>query len=501
MWENGKKPVKEAVEMTKQNILLLIFTMGLGIIGDLLFFKKPFGISVPIFVLLFYVVFIWRTKDQIKFKIDIGWLLSIPVFGLSLTYVLFSNGVFRVLNVLAIPILVIAQTLILCKANNSKWFELSFFSDILEGIFVKSFMYFGVPFRYFEGLIKIKEDKNKTLFKIIAGILISIPLILVILPLLSSADIVFGHYLNSLPNIFTNFNLGDLIFQAVLFGLIFLTTFSYIWSMIKNKKSICKQNTMANKENSSVRFMDPIIVSTVLISVNVIYILFVVVQFTYLLGGVKPLDYSFAEYARRGFFELVAVSIINFSILLFNMNFTKEINGKSSMFLKIANTSLIICTLVILYSAHYRMMLYENEYGFTYLRVFTHSFMVFIFVLLAVSAAKVWNKKMVLTKYYFIISIIAYLIINYMNVDAIIASKNIERYTQHKKPLDVAYFNELSYDAVPYLEKYIDDKVYGINVRQCLERKSKLLDKSDYWQSFNVSEYKARKILLKNDIS
>lgn len=218
------------------------------------------------------------------------------------------------------------------------------------------------------------------------------------------------------------------------------------------------------------------------------------IQSTYLLGGVKPLDFSFSEYARRGFFELVAVSLINFSILLLNINFTRDTDKKQYFMVKLLNTFLILCTLIMLYSAHYRMWLYEDTYGYTYLRVFTHSFMVFIFILLAVTAFKVWNDKLLLLKYYIVIGLFCYMAINFINVDKIIASKNIDRVTSGKT-LDVVYFNNLSFNSVKYLEKYINHRNYGAQIKQVFLNKKQTLERTSGWQSFNVSEYMASKIL------
>ena len=62
---------------------------------------------------------------------------------------------------------------------------------------------------------------------------------------------------------------------------------------------------------------------------DLIYILFCVIQFSYLFGGtgnnLAP-GYTFAEYARKGFFELIVVTIINLSILVGSINFVKKEN-------------------------------------------------------------------------------------------------------------------------------------------------------------------------------
>ncbi|MDP4180098.1 MAG: DUF4173 domain-containing protein [Bacillota bacterium] len=492
-WEDS---YKEQVPIKKENIILLLCCMALGVIADILFYKKPFGISYPIFILIFYGVFIWRSRKLLKLKPDFGWLLTVPILALSSTYLIFSNDVFRGLNFFAIPILIIAQTLILSGSNSNKWFVALFISDIFYGMFLRTFKFIGKPFSIISKLLRLNSQtqRNKNFTKVLVGLAISFPLICIVAPLLASADKVFEHYLNSIPDIFKTFNFIEIIAQVIFISLIFLISFSYFWSLLNDREQ--QQNAYFRKEKAEIKFLDPVIVSTILICINIIYVLFVVIQFTYLLGGVKPLDFSFSEYARRGFFELIAVSLINFSILLININFTKQTSKLLNTLTRVLNSFLVICTLIMLYSAHYRMWLYEDAYGYTYLRVFTHSFMVFIFILLCATVIKVWYEKLVLLKYYIIIGILAYMVINFINVDTIIAAKNIERYNNHK-PLDVVYFQEISYDAVPYLEKFVNDEKYGAQVRTLFYNKYQALKKKTSWQSFNISENRAMNVLSK----
>lgn len=105
---------------------------------------------------------------------------------------------------------------------------------------------------------------------------------------------------------------------------------------------------------------------------------FIAIQFSYLFGSLTdglPRDFTFAQYARKGFFELVAVTLINLVLLTGNMYFVKASGKKLDRAVKILNTILVMSTFIMLLSAHFRMSLYEDAYGFTYLRVLTHAFM------------------------------------------------------------------------------------------------------------------------------
>ena len=99
---------------------------------------------------------------------------------------------------------------------------------------------------------------------------------------------------------------------------------------------------------------DATIVVTVLVMVNAVYILFCAIQFTYLFGGEAVIrsipDYTYAEYARRGFSELIVVTVINLSILLIGLRVTKN-DGKLDRLVLALRCLLVLCTVIMLYSA------------------------------------------------------------------------------------------------------------------------------------------------------
>lgn len=113
--------------------------------------------------------------------------------------------------------------------------------------------------------------------------------------------------------------------------------------------------------------MENITVNTVLTVLNIVYLLFSIIQFTYLfmqIGAKENLDY--AIYARRGFFQLMIVTIINFVIILLTNANKRETTKFVSIYTKIMNLFLIIFTGIMICSSFLRMYLYEQEYGYTF---------------------------------------------------------------------------------------------------------------------------------------
>lgn len=489
----------------KENVYILVGAIVLAVIFNILFYKKGFGISYPIFVLFFYGVVIFTQRDKIELKLNFGTLLTIPIILLSLTYALFSNWIFKVLNFMIIPILIIAQTLLITNNNYYKWFDARFIFDLLGGMLLRSLLYVSEAFVLLSEISKrkIRSGRASTVTKIIAGLVLSIPLLLVVISLLSSADKVFDYWMENVRYLFINVNIADFIVQMIIGVFISIIAFSYLWSLYYKKE---KDFPKAIGECIRIKkIWDPIIVLTVLVSVNLIYVVFTVIQFGYLFGSIGsllPEGVTYAEYARKGFFELVLVTLINVSILTSIINLTKTENPIISNVIKIMNSCLVACTMVMLLSAHFRMSLYEQEYGFTYLRVFTHAFMLYIFALLVVTLIKVWRENFYLLKSYIVISVIAYLALNYFNVDAFIAKNNIRRYELNSnETIDTYYLRYLSNDAVPYIVKLLEseDEQVVYNIKVGLKYRKSMLTSESYWQTFNLSDYRAKKILDKYD--
>lgn len=371
-------------------------------------------------------------------------------------------------------------------------------------MFVRTLNYVTKPFVLLSQIkkSKIKSDsKASTITKIIIGLLISFPLVMIVVALLCEADNVFEYWMDTIYRRFININIVDFIVQLIIGLFISVIVFSYLWSLRIDKD---KDFTRSIGDYFRVKKVwDPIIVLTVLTAVNLIYVVFTVIQFTYLFGSISsllPEGVTYAEYARKGFFELVTVTVINVSILTGIINLTKVESRIINVILKIMNSCLVACTMVMLLSAHFRMSLYEQEYGYTYLRVFTHAFMLFIFAILVVTLIKVWKENFRLLKSYIVISIVAYLAINYFNVDVFIAENNLKRfYKDSSKTIDTHYLARLSNDAVPYMVELLDNENEEVatDIKKALKHRKKRLAGKNDWQSFNISDYRAKLVLDK----
>ena len=481
----------------QKNRLLAALALIAGIVFDYLFYGKSIGVSYPLFAVVFYCLFWIALRRHISFQIDFGWLLLIPVFLLSATFAVYSNPVLLTLNFILIPLLLLLQTVLLVYKHewSSGRFIPHFLGCLLRqvvGNSLKVFLEIISPQKIAD---KIMSEKHKTFRNVLIGLIISAPLLSIVIALLASADTVFQNLIANLlkPLEF----IGSIPFaeRVGATAVITILLFGYLAVVLK----VRVEGTSKSIQKSS-RSWDAIIIATVLGMVNIIYILFCVIQFTYLFGGEEVIrsipEFTYAEYARRGFAELIIVTVINLGVLLIGLHFTKN-DEKLDRLVQGLRCLLVLCTVIILYSAHLRLKLYETAYGYTYARIFAHTFIGLLFILFMLTLYKLWRKELPLIKAFAIATLIAYTTLNYVNVDAIIARKNIDRYSTTGK-IDLDYLQELSYDAIPELTRLrtIDEgDMDAKTITAFLRDKQVQLHSASRWQSYNFSKAKAKQIL------
>lgn len=463
----------------------------IAILYDFLFYDKMPGVSYPIFIFFIYTVLYKVMKKSLPPIGCFESFLILPVLTLSLTYMFFSNQVLRMINSILIPALLMAQILLITEKNKYDWFRIEFLKDILRGILVWPFIY--IP-NFFYVIPKLTSEDNELtkksiVKKVMIGIIFSLPVLVIVITLLTSADLVFG---NMVKQIFSNISFVDIILHTLMITFITILTFSFFWGLTYSNR------TQVPYKNSNPK-LDVISVLTGLCLLNMVYGVFSYIQFTYLFSSIfnlLPEGFTHAEYARRGFFELVVVAIVNVAIVLGSLNLTKVAGVRSVKAFKVLNCGLVVSTLVMLVSSFFKMYLYEEAYGYTYLRVFTHEFMLMLFFILGVTLYKVWWGKLNLAKWYIMISLISYVLVNYVNVDVFIAQKNMERYYK-TGIIDVVYLSEMSYDTTSYLKELSNSPnvLLSAEVQKAIGARKKALVVEGKWQSYNLSQQRAASLL------
>ena len=478
----------------------LIFICGiiLSILQSILFWEKEPGISVMLFVISFLVGFIFLMYKHKKIENKKALILVIPITLLSATYFIYHNTLFQTINVLMIVLLTIIMCIYTTKAHVKIQGFLVKGIELLAGTFESISDVIDNLKNKFKKKKDIENEKSEKLKQGLKSFVYAIPVILVVLVLLMSADSVFA---NIFVNIFGEFKNIFMAENFVMFCLriciimIFFFTFSGFFV------NILKTDTMFNSETEekiTEVHIEKMTINMILTILNIFYFIFSIIQFTSLFSNMNTNNLDYATYARQGFFQLMMISFINIVMIIL----AKVNKGDTSDYTKAMSILTLLFTVVILLSAFFRMNLYEKAYGYTYLRLFVYYILATEFILILPIGLWILDKKIDILKWTIGIVTIMYLILNFSNIESTIAGRNVDRYfeNQEENEIDLEYlFHHTGTDAIGQIKRLLnakDETVVKKVKEYLLQEKEELQNTETNWQETNLSEIKAKEELM-----
>lgn len=292
-------------------------------------------------------------------------------------------------------------------------------------------------------LRKMKFFRNEKVRHILLGVLVAIPLLVVVLALLTSADMIFSSWTETaLDHIFFSSNpylacFLTVVIYAVSYGIMAAA------SRMMAPKQVNVPNMEVQKKTGSA-----LTAITVTVMLTLVYLLFCGIQLYFLFGAGNvslPDEFTYAEYARQGFFQLLAVTFLNILILMF----CRKAAGDSRV-LRVILTVFSACTYIMIASAAMRMLLYIDAYSLSFLRILVLWFLGLNTLLVTGIILAIYRAKFPLFRYFVAVTAICYIVLAYANVDYIIASYNTKSQDKLEK-VDIDYLTTLSSDAAPVL--------------------------------------------------
>ncbi|MBM4636320.1 DUF4173 domain-containing protein, partial [Rhodococcus hoagii] len=194
-----------------------------------------------------------------------------------------------------------------------------------------------------------------------------------------------------------------------------------------------------------------------LVLLDLLFAGFVAVQVPVLFGGDDHVQgtagLTYSHYARQGFWQLAAVTVLTLLVIAVVVRKIDRTARRDRALGRVLLGALCALSLVVVASAVHRMALYENEFGFTRLRLGVMAAELWlgaVFVLLLVAGIRMsgrWLPRAVLAS-----AAVGLLGFAVLNPDGYIAERNVHRYTETGR-IDLAYLQGLSVDAVPALDR------------------------------------------------
>lgn len=476
------------IHIKQKDVLFLLACLGLGILAEISFFHGKIGLSYPVFITGFYLVLFLRFRLSFNHR-RIGLLLMVAIWILAGGYLFYDNDFFHVLNLLIIPMLVFFHIVLITSLNRFRWSKPEFIT-VLATKFQEGIEYNAAFCKWV--LKKIFTNMNQqtanTIKRILIGLMIGIPLLLLIIGLLMSADDVFQTVVLYIPEFIFKLHFMEEMLRVVVI-ILFTFLFFGIFQVLQ-VKSRAPRNSMIERVKKDIRW-DSVTTVTILVLLNTVYVLFAAIQFAYFFGDGLQDGFTYSEYARKGFFELIFVTLINWAILISFLKLVKDERKGMKITLKVMYSLLIVVSGVMLFSAFQRLSMYEAAYGFTVDRILAHAFMILLIVIFIYTLIRVWMERLTLLHFYLIAGLIFYASLNVMNIEQIIVDNNLNRYENTGK-IDIHYLNSLSYTGLNGLIALYEMEPEYPELENMLNKRKQQMESqpNGSWQAFNFTRQK-----------
>lgn len=415
------------------------------------------GLGVAVLVAVWYAA-LFCYKGPSGFATRPSLLLFAAVAALAACFALWSNQWLRWWDLLGLLGLMTLQLFEWSGGGRRAWYLPSMLAErallLLTGL-ADRLPALGASARSF-------RQGKRTAALILCGLALTAPIAVVVVPLLLSADDYFAFVSAQVMA-----QLDRLFGQAaayLLLGLLFAPfLFSLLYALRRPKPA-----PEPTAQAQALPLVDPVVPAVVLVLMDLLYALFLAAQSTALFGGAEYLRrvsfITYAEYARSGFFQLVAVAGINLTLVLLALQLTRQA-GWAWRAVQVLCTAMVCMSGVLLLSACYRMSLYVGTYGLSFKRFLTYWGMGVLAILLTAAVWKIWRPGFRFFPVALVVLVAGWLLLNFCNVDYLVARYNVDFYLrQNSAVMNLDYLvQELSYDALRPLEGLPGDLPSGVD--------------------------------------
>ena len=413
------------------------------------------GLGATLYIVLYVIsVLVYAKLKAVKLNNE-SIILSILMILLAISFTSFYNYSLSIFMQMAINFMLIyLPVTVFSKLIKSETSALILYDYINALVFIPIHNATSFWICMFSKREKsASSKKTKYFLHIFLGLLIGTPFIMTVIFLLSSADATF-------KNIFDNlFNLDISVPKNIVTLIWSLPMATYLYALIYG--SSIEDNSKSfnidrfNKTMDNAASIPRLSLYTVNAVICCFYILFIGIQAIYfidILGGSLPADFTYSDYARRGFFELLTVALIN--IVFIVVAKILSVKNENNKYMRIHVLLNSILTLVLISVAFAKMYLYISTYGLTTLRIIPSVFMIFLCFVFAFIIMGEFKRNFPVTKLSFYAGNILFVLLCLANIDAVVAKYNLNAYINGNLPhYDIYDLKESDMAAMPVIYK------------------------------------------------
>ena len=314
----------------------------------------------------------------------------------------------------------------------------------------------------------------KTALLLLLGLGLALIPLLIVVNLLQY-DAAFSKLLD---DIFSE-NLPQAVFDRLLYLLLAVAMAAFLMSCLCGSREH-RMGRVLDRESVAAfrirrRFLPLIVSAAMLLPLLLLYGLFFFSQwplYTSAFTGALPRGYTYADYAREGFFQLCAVCAINGLLYLFVSLFTKKGQGEGVR--KALLTVLCLCSLILAATACSKMILYIRTYGLTPNRVYASWGMILLVTAFLLALLGAYWKKLNVTRALCGLFAGMFGLLCLVDTNALIADYNVRAYEQGRlEMVDTGVFWDMGDSAAPAAARLVDDSEYGTEAKRFLSNHGK----------------------------
>lgn len=463
----GKKELVFGFFVTLCCLMMANFTLFGG-------FSLGFSIAAVAYILC---AAIYLLSTGCRLTLYSGLLLGLSLV-ISAGYARSDDGVVKFILVL---FLFVSTNLGLCLMAGQQRRQEGSVSSLIDVTRTLFTMGYGQLPRAFRGLFRALRGKGslgRKIGAILIGIVIMLPVVGLLIPLLTEADAAFAGLMEVLPEI----NVWEAT-VTVMFG-VGMACIVYTRSV-----ALRHRPKSAPVEFGIRKGLNALTINTVLCGVCLVYFLYLFSQLAYFVGGfagILPEEFTMAQYARRGFFEMAWLCGINMTIIVLAVLLVRKPEGKAPLSTRVLCLFIGLVTVFMVAAASAKMAMYINSYGLTRARVATELAIIFLGIAALTVSVSLFLSKPRYMQVLVITALIMGAVTIWADMDTVIATYNVQSYLSGRlEEVDLDYLEDLSDGAVPQIALLVNDSDPDV-----AEKAQKIVDRrTSYWEDFREWNY------------
>ncbi len=492
------KPLVERLPAAAAGRVLLAAAAA-GLFAQLLFVEQRLGINLLLWVAaVLAATFVLRRPGSRVDRAD-AWIAP-AALAFAAFVALRDDLPLRAFDVLAAGILTLAAAVAAggTPLTRRSWAGLANVAEWALALVIGGALRLGAGWAPLGRL----RDRDTRLVPVLRGLIVAVPLAIVFAALFAAADAVFAGYLERTLDV--RLDVPDLIVRLAVAGLAAWLTAGFVVGAWLSRPAVPADERAAGR---------PLTIGTiealvVLLAIDAVFAVFVVLQAAYLFGGLDTLAISgmtYSEYARRGFFELIAVALLAGTVVL-TIDWLIERRGWAY---RASAAALVALTAVVLVSAVVRLGLYQAAYGWTELRLYALAAIGWLGVGVAAAVVSLLVDRAAIVPRLLVGAGIAIaLVVNAVGPQAFVTDQNVQRAIDPslvapggESGLDLDYLGFLGYDSVPVLVDALprlsdDDRAAADRVLRRQAARIAVESRELGWPSWSVAGQRASDALV-----